>query len=74
MKPMEIVRAIMEMKDIRPAVLGSRLNIKSNVLSERFKQKNVSVDKLNEMLRVIDYKIVIMPVDGKLPKDSFEVE
>lgn len=74
MKPMEIVRTIMEMKDIRPAVLGSRLNIKSNVLSERFKQKNVSVDKLNEMLRVIDYKIVIMPVDGKLPKDSFEVE
>lgn len=74
MKPMEIVRVIMEMKDIRPAVLGSRLNIKSNVLSERFKQKNVSVDKLNEMLRVIDYKIVIMPVDGKLPKDSFEVE
>lgn len=74
MKPMEIVRAIMEMKNIRPAVLGSRLNIKSNVLSERFKQKNVSVDKLNEMLRVIDYKIVIMPVDGKLPKDSFEVE
>ena len=74
MKPMEIVRAIMELKDIRPAVLGSRLNIKSNVLSERFKQKNVSVDKLNEMLRVMDYKIVIMPADGKLPKDSYEVE
>ena len=74
MKPMEIVRAIMELKDIRPAVLGSRLNIKSNVLSERFKQKNVSVDKLNEMLRVMDYKIVIMPIDGKLPKDGYEVE
>jgi hypothetical protein len=74
MKPMEIVRAIMELKDVRPAVLGSRLNIKSNVLSERFKQKNVSVNKLNEMLRVMDYKIVIMPTDGKLPKDSYEVE
>ena len=48
---MEAVKTIMKMKDIRPAVLCDRLQIKSNVLSERFKQKNVSVEKLNDMLR-----------------------
>lgn len=74
MKPMEIVKAIMELKEIRPSLLCSRLNIKSNVLSERFKQKNVSVDKLNEMLRVMDYKLVIVPIDAKIPKDGYDVE
>jgi len=38
---MEAFKKVMECKGIRPAVLCDRLNIKSNVLSERFKQKNV---------------------------------
>lgn len=71
---MEIVKKIMEIKSVRPAVLCDRLNIKSNVLSERFKQKNVSVEKLNEMLRAMDYKVVIVPREAKLPENGFEVE
>ena len=71
---MEAVKEIMKLKDIRPAVLCDRLKIKSNVLSERFKQKNVSVEKLNDMLRAMDYKVVIVPRDARLPDGGFEIE
>ena len=71
---MEAVKAIMNAKEIRPAVLCDRLRIKSNVLSERFKQKNVSVEKLNEMLRAMDYKVVIVPRESRIPDGGYEIE
>jgi hypothetical protein len=74
MTAMEAVKEVMKIKDVRPAVLADRLGIKSNVLSERFKQKNVSVSKLNEMLRLMDYKVVIVPRGTRLPEGGFEVE
>lgn len=74
MVTMEAVKEIMKRKGIRPSDIYEGLGIKSNVLSERFKQKNVSVSKLNEMLRLMDYKIVLTPVDRELDDDSIEVE
>ena len=71
---MEAVKEIMKLKDIRPAVLCDRLKITSNVLSERFKQKNVSVEKLNDMLRAMDYKVVVVPRDTRLPEGGYEIE
>ena len=71
---MEAVKAIMKSQDIKPAVLCDRLRIKSNVLSERFKQKNVSVEKLNEMLRAMDYKVVIVPREARIPDGGYEIE
>jgi hypothetical protein len=71
---MEAVKEIMKLKDIRPAVLCDRLKIKSNVLSERFKQKNVSVEKLNDMLRAMDYKVVVVPRDTRIPEGGYEIE
>ena len=74
MLAMEAIKEIMKMKDIRPAVLCDRLKIKSNVLSERFKQKNVSVEKLNDMLRAMDYKVVVVPRDTRIPEGGYEIE
>lgn len=71
---MEALKKIMEIQKIKPAVLCDRLDIKGNVLSERFKQKNISIVKLNEMLRALDYKIVLVPRDSKVPDGGFEVE
>ncbi|MBS7403322.1 MAG: hypothetical protein KIG37_07255 [Oscillospiraceae bacterium] len=71
---MEALKEVMKIREIRPAVLCDRLGIKSNVLSERFKQKNVSVTKLNEMLRLMDYKIVVVPRDSRVPEGGFEIE
>ena len=71
---MEAVKEIMKLKEVRPAVLCDRLKIKSNVLSERFKQKNVSVEKLNDMLRALDYKVVVVPRDTRIPEGGYEIE
>lgn len=71
---MEAVKEIMKLKDVRPSVLCDRLGIKSNVLSERFKQKNISLSKLNEMLRLMDYKVVAVPRETRIPEGGFEVE
>ena len=71
---MEAVKEVMKLKEVRPAMLCDRLGIKSNVLSERFKQKNVSVSKLNEMLRLMDYKVVVVPRETRIPEGGFEVE
>ena len=71
---MEAFKKVMEDKDVRPAVLCGRLGIKGNVLSERFKQKNVSVAKLNEMARLIDYKVVLVPRESRIPEGGYEIE
>lgn len=73
MKANEIIREVMKLKEVKPSVLASRLNIKNNVLSERLSQKNISIDKMNEMLRVLDYKIVVIPRESRVPEDGFEV-
>ena len=74
MKANEIIREVMMLKEVKPSTLASRLNIKNNVLSERLGQKNISIDKLNDMLRVLDYKIVIVPRETRVQDGSFEVE
>lgn len=74
MVAMDALRRVMELTGVRPAVLCGRLNIESNVLSQRFKQKNVSVSKLNEMARMLDYKIVLVPRDAKIPDGGYEIE
>jgi len=71
---MEAVKEIMKRKEVRPSTISEALGIKSNVLSERFKQKNVSVSKLNEMVRLMDYRVVLVPSDKPLDNDCIEVE
>lgn len=74
MKATVALKEVMKTKDVKPAVLCDRLNIKSNVLSERFKQENISVAKLNEMLKVMDYKIVVVPRDTRIAEGGIEIE
>lgn len=77
MQATEALREVMKLQNVKPADLRYRLGIpkeKSNVLSERFKQKNISITKLNEMLKVMDYKILIVPRSTRVPSDGFEVE
>lgn len=73
MNTMLAVKEIMKLKEVKPSMLCDRLGIKSNVLSERFKQENISITKLNEMLKAMDYKIVLVPRDTRLPENGFEV-
>lgn len=74
MKANEIIREVMKAKEVKPSVLASLLNIKNNVLSERLGQKNISTDKLNEMLTVMGYKIIIVPQEMEVPDNGFVVD
>lgn len=77
MKATEALREIMKVKGIRPCVLRNRLGMdasRNSVLMMRLTQENISVGKLNEMLRVMDYKLVVMPSSERISGDSYEVE
>jgi hypothetical protein len=74
MKATKIVREIMSAQGVKVAALADKLKIKSNVLSERLGQENISIAKLDEMLRLMDYKIVVMPRDSREQEGWYRVE
>lgn len=74
MKASEAIRKVMELTETRVADIAFMTNKKQNVISERLTQENISVAKLNEMLRVMNYKIVIMPRETRIPDRGFEIE
>lgn len=71
---MEALKEVMRITEVKTSVLADRLGIKQNVLSERYKQRNVSVNKLSEMLRALDYKVVVVPRNTRIPDGGYEVE
>ena len=74
MKATKIVREIMSAQGVKVAALADKIKIKSNVLSERLGQENISIAKLDEMLRLMDYKIVVMPRDSREQEGWYRVE
>lgn len=73
MKATDIIRDIMDKENIKPSELAYRLKIKNNTLSERMTQKNISVLKLSEMLRVMNYKIMIVPRNTQVREGYYEL-
>ena len=74
MKTVEAVREIMKDQNIGVNKMADRLNRKANIISERLSQNNISIAKLSEMLRVLDYKIMLVPRETSTPKGGYEVE
>ena len=65
MKVSEILREIMSEKKCKPIDLAKRLGVSKQTLNGRLTQDNISIDKLNEMLKQMDYRIVIVPNTSK---------
>lgn len=77
MKAREIVKFIMDKQGINNASMADRLNITQAALWDRLntkKAKDIPVSTLSEMLRALDYKVVIVPRGSRLPADGHEVE
>ena len=77
MKAREIIKFIMEKQDVSNACMADRLNITQAALWDRLNNKKVRdipVSLLSEMLRALDYKVVIVPRSSRLPSDGYEVE
>ena len=73
MKTGDAVREVMKLKNIRVNQLSDRLGKSPRLVSERLGQKNISVLKLSEMLRVMDYKILIVPRNVQIKNDWYEL-
>ena len=74
MKAGDAIKKVMEEQGVRVSQIAYMTGKKSNVISERLSQENISVGKMLEMLRVLNYKIVIMPRDAKTQDGRYEVE
>jgi len=74
MKAREAVRKVMEEQGVGLSKLADRIEKSMRLVSDRLSQDNISVKNLREMLRGLDYKIVIMPRDVATPKGGIEIE
>lgn len=74
MKATVAVREIMTKQNQKVAALADQLNIKSNVLCERLGQENISIAKLDEMVRAMGYKIIVMPRETREQEGWYRVE
>lgn len=71
------IRAIMDRKGIGLNALARMLGKNSQFVSDKLnpaKGLNMSTDKLDEMIRVMGYKIVLMPSDVCMKDGWYEVD
>lgn len=71
------VRAIMERKGIGTNALAKMIGKIPQTVSDRLnpeKGTNLSIDKLDELVSAMGYKIVLMPKDVKMKDGWYEVE
>ena len=76
MKGRDIVKTIMEKNDVSNAQLAHRLGVTIATMWDRInskKVKDIPLSTLNEMLRALDYKVVIVPMNKPVKSDEYLV-
>jgi ribosome-binding protein aMBF1 (putative translation factor) len=74
MKTNTAIREVMQQQRISISALASKIGKSPRLISDRLSQKNISIEKLNELLQVLDYKIVIVPRSYTAKSGEYEVE
>ena len=69
----EAIKEILKLKELNQAKLSDMLNIPLKTLNERRRHKNISVNKLDETLRVMGYKIIVVPRETKV-ENGFDIK
>ena len=69
----QAIRRIMEIRGIKFSELANELRVANNTLSGRLKSKNISIEKLGEILDALGYKIVVVPETTDLERWEFEI-
>lgn len=78
----EIIKAIMELKNINNATLASDLGITQAALWDRLDtqprknkpRKDIPVSLLSEMVRTMDYKVIVVPENTTVSDGSFVID
>ena len=87
MKTSDAVRTIMKDKNITVGAMaralsdakgkdenGNKIEVLPRLVTDRLAQKNMSVANLNEMLKILDYKIVLVPRNKSEKEGEYEIE
>lgn len=77
----EIIKDIMTKQNITNSTLANRLGITPAALWDRIDtqprkgkpRKDIPVSLLSEMVQVMDYKIMVVPSNARLPKDGYVI-
>lgn len=69
----EAIKEILKLKELNQAKLSDMLDIPLKTLNERLRHKNISVNKLDETLRVMEYKIMVVPRETKV-ENGFDIK
>lgn len=77
MRGREVLKKVMEDIGWSNAELAKRLGVSNATIWERLNNKNVKdipVSLLSGMLRVMGYKVIVVPNDTRMPKGGYEIE
>ena len=75
MKATEIIREIMRNNRVSQSVMAKRIGKNSyQAVGIRLNKENITFKSASEMLKVLGYKIVIMPDTQRTPTDAYEVD
>ena len=69
----EAIKEILKLKELNQAKLSDMLDSPLKTLNERLRHKNISVNKLDETLRVMGYKIMVVPRETKV-ENGFDIK
>lgn len=70
----DAIRRIMEVRGKRFMDVAAEMDLPTNTLAGRLKAKNISIGKLNEVLYVLGYKIILVPDNKELGKYEFRID
>lgn len=76
MRGRDIMKAIMKQEEIENAELAKKLEVSNAAIWERLNNKNVKdipVSLMNEMVRAMGYKVIVVPIDCRMPEKGHEV-
>lgn len=78
MEARQIIKTIMVNEGVTNAQMANRLNISQATVWDRLNnkkgRKDIPTSLLDEMLKVLDYKIVIVPYNKRVLDGEYEVE
>lgn len=72
----ELIKTLMAEHDITNAEMAKTLGITQAAFWDRLNPKksdNTTVTKLNDMLAIMGYKIMVVPNETPIPEDGYEV-
>ena len=70
----EVIKEIMKAKSMTLSEIAYKTNKSLRLISDRVNTStSINLKNLEELLDVLDYKIVIMPNSGKLPKNAYAI-